>query len=106
MDGSNPEPRPFLSQEEEEELADFLANCSKMGYGKTGLHVLEMVEEIALKKGRKVKKYTTDGCYRRFKRRVPHMTVRRGDPYATVRANCSNRETYFKLLINEYALTH
>ena len=40
------------------------------------------------------------------------MTLRRGDPYANVRAQCSNRETYenyFKLLkqvLDEHGLTH
>ena len=110
LHGSNSGPKPYLSKEEEGELSDYLVNCSKMGYGKTRSQVLQIVEEIALKKGRKMK-HVTDEWYRRFKRRVPIMTLRRGDPYANVRAQCSNRgtyESYFKLLkqvLDEHGLT-
>ena len=39
---TKPGPRPYLSPEEEEELALFVVNYSKMGYGKTQRQVLQM----------------------------------------------------------------
>jgi len=35
-------PKPYLSQEEEKELVDFLLSCAKMGYGKTQQDVLRL----------------------------------------------------------------
>ena len=64
--GTKPGPKPYLSLEEEEELAHFLVNCSKMGYGKTQRQVLQMVEEIAIKKGVTIKKNVSDWWFRRF----------------------------------------
>ena len=37
-------PKPYLTNEEEKELVDFLVGCSKMGYGKTRSEVLKIVE--------------------------------------------------------------
>ena len=33
--GSNPGPRPYLSKTEEKDLADFLSETAKAGYGKS-----------------------------------------------------------------------
>ena len=35
MYGSNPGPKPYLSKAEEEDLADFLSETAKAGYGKS-----------------------------------------------------------------------
>ena len=51
--GSNIGPKPYLTQDEEKELAKFLINCFKMGYGKTRGEVLKIVEAVMKKKGRK-----------------------------------------------------
>ena len=51
--GSNIGPKPYLTQDEEKELAKFLINCFKMGYGKTRGEVLKIVEAVVKKKGRK-----------------------------------------------------
>ena len=110
--GTKPGPRPYLSPEEEEEVALFVVNCSKMGYGKTQRQVLQMVEEIVLQKGMTVKKHVSDGWFRRFKSRFPMLTLRKGDAYANVRADCTNRETfekYFQLLkevLDKHGLEH
>ena len=92
--GTKPGPKPYLSLEEEEELAHFLVNCSKLGYDKTRRQVLQMVEEIAIKKGVTIKKHVSDGWFRRFKSRFPVLTLRKGDAYANVHADCTNRETF------------
>ena len=50
-------PKPYLSLEEEEELAHFLANCSKMGYGKVALaRLLTSVENLAILEEKEKKK--------------------------------------------------
>ena len=99
--GTNPGPKPYLTAEEEKDLEVYLIKCSQIGYGKTRRQVLQIVEKTTILKGIKLEKHVTDGWYRRFKQRLPLITIRRGDPYATIRANCSNQETYkgyFKLL--------
>ena len=45
--GTKSGPKPYLTQQEEKELVDFLVRCSKMGYGKTRGEVLKIVEAIA-----------------------------------------------------------
>ena len=47
--GTKPGPRPYLSPEEEEELALFVVNCSKMGYGKTRRKVLQFPLQVTSK---------------------------------------------------------
>ena len=50
--GTNIGPKPYLTQEEEKQLVQFLVNCCKMGYGKTRGEVLKIVEAIMKKKGK------------------------------------------------------
>lgn len=42
--GTNPGPIPYLTREEEAELASFLIECSSMGYGKTRREVIDIVK--------------------------------------------------------------
>ncbi len=58
----------------------YLSKSNKIGYGKTRAQVLHIVEEVAIRKGISMKKPVTDGWYRRFKKRAPKMTLRKGDP--------------------------
>ena len=48
--GTNIGPEPYLTQEEEKQLVEFLVNCCKMGYGKTRGEVLKIVEAIMKKR--------------------------------------------------------
>lgn len=104
--GTNPGP----TEAEEKELESLLIKCSQMGYGKTRKQVLQIVKKTAILTGIDIKKHVSDGWYRRFKKRLPSITIRHGDPYANVCADCSNRETYqnyFRLLkkvLNNYNL--
>ena len=43
MHGSKIGPKPYLSDEEEKELVEFICTCSKMGYGKMRKVVLSIV---------------------------------------------------------------
>ena len=45
--------KPYLSNQEEQELVEFLLNCVKMGYGKTRRDVLNIVHATLLKKAEK-----------------------------------------------------
>ena len=50
--GTKPGPVAYLDPSEEEELVNFLFECSRVGYGKTKREVLQMVEAAAKKEGR------------------------------------------------------
>ena len=69
--GTNIGPKPYLTQEEEKQLVEFLVNCYKMGYGKTRGEVLKIVEAIMLKKGRKHEGRISQGWWCRFRDRWP-----------------------------------
>ena len=69
--GTNIGPKPYLTQEEEKQLVEFLVNCCKMGYGKTRGEVLKIVEAIMKKKGRKHEGRISQGWWCRFRNRWP-----------------------------------
>ena len=41
--GTNPGPQPYLSKAEEKDLADFLSETAKAGYGKSRQQVLAII---------------------------------------------------------------
>lgn len=99
--GTKPGPRPYLTSVEEEELANFLVDVSEAGYGKTKSEVKIIVESVAKEKGVLKKNSLTDGWYRRFIDRQPHLALRKGDATAHVRMDSTGAETmkkYFDLL--------
>ena len=49
--GTKPGRVAYLTRIEEEELVNFLFECSRMGYGKTKREVLQIVQDAAKKKG-------------------------------------------------------
>ena len=57
---------PYLNKEEESELAQFVAEVSEIGYGKTRKQIKGMVEKVASEKGLLKKKQISDGWFRRF----------------------------------------
>ena len=93
--GVKPGPRPYLTTKEEKELTDHLVLSAKVGYGKTGRDVMNMVETS---NGENQKEVTvSNGWWFKFKRRNPSVSLRRGDSTAGVRMNAVNSEN-----INEY----
>ena len=50
--GDKPGPKPYLSSTEEEELADFLVDITKVGYGRTRKQVHTITGSCARDKGR------------------------------------------------------
>ena len=53
LPNSNPGRKPYLSREEEKELVEFVISYSKLGYGKTRVDVLSIVEATQKKEGEK-----------------------------------------------------
>ena len=98
--GTNPGPVPYLSSDEENELATFLIECSKIGYGKTKREILVIVQKTLEKKGRDVN-FNGEGWWTNFMRRNPQLSLRSTDPLSRVRANALTEENmrhYFSLL--------
>ena len=99
--GNKPGPTTYLTTAEEEELASFLMEVSKVGYGKTRKEVKLLVEAVAREKGVLRGEKISDGWFRRFLERRPRLSLRRGDATANVRMEALDIETkneYFKSL--------
>ena len=99
--GTNPGPKPYLTNTEETELASFLVDVAKAGYGKSRGEIKQIAENVAREK--KVLKRTkiSDGWYRRFMERQSDLSLRKGDATANVQMDCVSPETmkqYFDLL--------
>ena len=97
--GTNPGPVPYLTNAEEAELAGFLVDVAKAGYGKLRRDI-KWIAKMWLVKN--VLKHTkiSDGWYRRFMERQSHLSLRKGDPTANVRKDCLTPEKmkqYFEL---------
>ena len=87
--GTNPGPKPFLTSAEEKELSSFLVDVAKAGYGKTRKQIMGLAESVARDKGRMMgQKKISDGWFRRFMKRRPQLSLRKGDPTANVRMDC------------------
>lgn len=100
--GSRPGPQSYLSQTEESELGTFIQVVGELGYGKTRKQIKNIAESVARDKGILKSKRISDGWFRRFLERQPHLCLRKGDPTANVRmnamANTEALDNYFRLL--------
>ena len=99
--GTNVGPKPYLCYEEEKELVEHLVTLSKMGYGKTRLDVLKLVETALLKKGVQLKGCLSQGWWVRFRQRWPELRLRKGDSFPIVREQATTYSVfkdYFDLL--------
>ena len=117
--GSNPGPRPYLSKTEEKDLADFLSETAKAGYGKVeNRYLLLLIDNNAMVlyntqvKGLAAlairdkglipqSENLSNGWYYRFMRRQGHLVLRKGDPIANVRMDCLHKDVmkdYFEKL--------
>ena len=83
--GINPGPKPYLSSVEEKELAGFLIDSAKVGYGKSRDQVKSIAACGARDKGLlKSDKVMSNGWYYHFMSRQGDLTLHRGDPTANV----------------------
>lgn len=88
--GSKPGPAPYLTDDEEAELAKFLIEISQIGYGKTKQEVLMIVQKTLEKKKIDTSKFKGEGWWIRFKNRHPELSLRTADPLSMVRVKCDD----------------
>jgi hypothetical protein len=102
--GTNPGPVPYLTKDEETELANHLLMAAEIGYGKTRRDVCCLVKSYLNTKTDKVMKGATklsNGWWEKFLKRNPQLTLRVGDSTAGVRFDAvtvENMDHYFDLL--------
>ena len=99
--GTKSGPTPCLTAKEDQELASFLKQASKIGYGKTKKEVLVIVQKIVEKNGLPVKKFNGEGWWQRFMSRHEMLSLRTADPLSKARADAltqTNVDEYFTLL--------
>ena len=110
--GVKPGPAPYLTSQEEKDLANHLVLSAKVGYGKTRRDVMNLVETYVnsqrskkqdnnnqrSKKQDNPKEVTvSNGWWFKFKMRNPSLSLRSGDSTAGIRMDAVNSEN-----INEY----
>lgn len=83
--GTKPGPVSYLTGSEETELSQFIEVIGKIGYGKTRKQIKGIAESVARDKGVLKKSRISDGWFRRFMQRQPHLRLRKGDATANVR---------------------
>ena len=71
--GTKPGPVPYLTSEEEKELADHLILAAQSGYGKTCRDVLNLVEGYLLKQQPQRSVHLSNGWWFSFMRRNPDL---------------------------------
>ena len=84
MFGARSGPDPYLTVEEEEELASFLIQTAKIGYPHTKKQIISLVQQIIDSKG--IDTTVTNGWWERFSQRHPSMTLRVAVPFSIARA--------------------
>jgi len=97
--GARPGPDPYLSIEEEEELASFLIETAKIGYPHTKRQVLAVVQEMV--DAKKISTTISNGWWERFSKRHPKITLRAAVPLSLARAIASDGAVvskYFDML--------
>ena len=96
--GAQPGPRPYLAPAEEKELAMFVVDVAKAGYGKTRKQIKAIAENVAVEKGTIRSKKVSNGWFNRFMDRHPTLSLQKGDAMANVRMECLNPDTMKQLL--------
>ena len=92
-------PPKYLTDEEEEELEEFLAGCASVGFTRTRHQTLELVQEVVNRKGYTV--HVSHGWWDSFRRRHPNLTLRTASPLSHARVMGSDPAVigkYFDLL--------
>ena len=92
-------PPKYLTDEEEEELEEFLAGCASVGFARSRQQVLELVQEVVNRKGHTVR--VSHGWWDSFRQRHPNLTLRTASPLSYARVMGSDPAVigkYFDLL--------
>ena len=96
--GAKSGPPKILTDEEEEELVSFLCRLSDIGYPKTRKQVVDLVNQIAITRGRTE---ISMSWWDSFRRRYSHLSLRSASTLSVARANASDPqriEHYFDIL--------
>ena len=97
--GVKPGPKPYLSMEEETELAEFAIEAASVGCGQTRKQIMTIAENVAKDKGILRKDRISQGWYEKFMKRQTYLSICKGDPAANEMAVSSQAITnYFDLL--------
>ena len=95
----------FLTPEEDQELADFLVECCKMGNGKTKREVIEcakrLVEKRRANEGFQMIKFYGEEWWHKFMKRHPYLSLQTSDLLSHCRFNGVSQlalSHYFTLL--------
>ena len=94
-----PGPDPYLTFEEEEELASFLIQTAKIGYPHTKNQVLALVQQIVDSKG--IDTTVINGWWERYRQRHPRLTLKSAVPLTYARAMATDQDVlnrYFDIL--------
>ena len=98
LPGAKSGPPKILTDEEEEELVSFLCRLSDIGYPKTRRQVVNLVNQIAISRGRpKISMSWWDS----FRRRYSHLSLRSASTLSVARAKASDPKCikrYFDIL--------
>ncbi len=106
--GCHSGPSRYLSDQEEKELAGFLAGAARMGYARSKREVLGMVEKIVHLKG--IEAEVSNGWWESFQKRHPLLTLRSAEKLSYARLVATDPyviKNYFDLLrvtLDEYNL--
>ena len=88
--GSRSGPKPYLSVEEEEELASFLFQVAQIGYPHTKKQVFGIVQRILESKG--IHSPVSNGWWERFCKRNPSVSLRAAVALSVARASATDPE--------------
>ena len=92
--GTKSGPLPYLSHQEEHEFSKFIEETAKAGYGRSRKQIKKIAEDVAHDNGLlDKKKSVSDGWYHGVMKRQSHLSLRKGDPIASVRMECLEKET-------------
>lgn len=76
--GGHSGPSKYLSDEEEDELEEFLVGAAAVGYARSRQQVIQLVQDVVTRKGLAV--HVSHGWWDSFKRRHPKLTLRTAAP--------------------------
>ena len=80
--GSTSGPPRYLTSAEENELVQFLVRSSMIGYGKSRMQVMALVQQVFNSKG--IAKIVSSGWWESFCRRHPNLSLRTAAPSSSL----------------------
>ena len=91
--GKKPGQQPYLNKEEEKDLVKIVEVVADIGFGKTRKQIKAMVEKAARDEKVLRKEKISDGWFRRFLERRPHLCSCKGDRTAAIRIDAMNNQS-------------